>query len=149
MKKRISESDFDELVQSLQDKSFSDAKSAFGEIGFERWRNPKFNGPIVDADSHASLTGKCGDTIQLFLKFNDDIVQHASYVTDGCGSSTLSGSFTAELAVGCSPEELFKLTAEDVLQKIGRLPEDDQHCATLAVETLHECVNKYLIKQNR
>lgn len=149
MKKRMLESDFDELVQSLQDKSFADAKTAFGEKGFERWRNPKYNGPIEDADSDASLTGKCGDTIQLFLKFNENIVEQASYVTDGCGSSTLSGSFTAELAIGRSPENLFALTAEDVLEKIGKLPEDDQHCATLAVETLHECVNKYLIKQNR
>ena len=140
----MSDADFDMLVNELQDKSFTDAKDAYGEIGFERWRNPAFNGPIADADCQVALTGKCGDTIQLFIKFEDGHVKQASYTTDGCASSQLAGSFTAELAHGRSVEDLFSLKAEDVLKKIGRLPEDDQHCTDLAIEVLHECANTYL-----
>ena len=142
---RIPEDEFDALIQSLQDKSFQDAKDAFGEIGFQRWRNPKFNGPMPDADCHHLLTGKCGDTIQLFLKFKDGHVKDASYMTNGCASSQLSGSFTSELAIGRTAEELFALTPKDIVNEIGKLPEDDQHCADLAIEVLHECANKYLV----
>ena len=144
--KRLSEADFDALVNSLQEESFKDAKEAYGDIGLERWRNPKFNGPIENADCELALTGKCGDTIKLFLKFSDERVEKASYMTNGCASSQLAGSYTAELAHGHTAEELFSLTPEDVLKKIGKLPEDDQHCTELAIQVLHECANAYLVE---
>lgn len=143
--KRMPEDEFEALVQSLQEKSFQDVKDAFGEVGFERWINPKYNGPLPDADCHNMLTGKCGDTIQLFLKFKEGKVDDASYMTNGCASSMLSGSFTAEMAIGCTPERLFSLTPQDVVNKIGKIPDDDRHCADLAIEVLHECANKFLI----
>ncbi|MGL1930900.1 MAG: iron-sulfur cluster assembly scaffold protein [Desulfotalea sp.] len=146
-KKRLSDSDFEALVSSLQDQSFEEAKNAYGDIGFERWRNPKLSGPLEDADCQLALTGKCGDTIQLFLKFNDMKVEKASYTTTGCASSQLAGSFTAELSLGRTAEEIFSLTPADVLNKIGKLPDDDQHCTDLAIQVLHECTNNYLIKQ--
>lgn len=143
---KASEADFDALVERLQEESFNDAREAYGEIGFERWRNPQFNGPIEDADSQLALTGKCGDTIELFLKFEGQKVSKASYRTNGCASSQLAGSFTAELAHGCTPEGLFELTPDDVLKKIGKLPDHDQHCTELAIQVLHECANQYLVQ---
>ena len=137
-KKRLSEDDFDALVESFREESFKDAKDAYGEVGFERWRNPKFNGPLKDADSEQALTGKCGDTIKIFLNFNEQKVEKASYITSGCASSQLAGSFTAELAIGRTAEELFALTPTDVLNKIGKLPDDDSHCTELAIEVLQE-----------
>lgn len=145
-RKKLSDSDFDALVDSFQEESFSDAKNAYGEVGFERWRNPKFTGPLDGADSEFALKGKCGDTIKIFLKFDKQRVEKASYITSGCASSQLAGSFTAELAIGRTPEELFSLTPTDILDKIGKLPDDDLHCTELAIEVLHECANNYLIK---
>lgn len=85
--------------------------------------------------------------MELFLKFDNNRVKKASYKTDGCGSSALCGSFTAELAHGKSPEDLLELDATDVLRTIGRFPENDRHCATLAILALHEAVNNYMMKQ--
>lgn len=145
-KKKLSDEEFEAIVQSLQQESFKEAKDAYGEVGFERWRNPKFNGPLQDADSHVALKGKCGDTIEIFLNFKDKKVEEASYLTTGCASSQLAGSFTAELSIGHTAEELFAISPVDVLSKIGQLPEDDQHCTELAIEVLHECANYYLVK---
>lgn len=146
-RKKLSDNDFEALVESFQEESFKDAKEAYGEVGFERWRNPKFNGPLDDADSELALKGKCGDTIKIFLQFNNQKVEKASYITSGCASSQLAGSFTAELAIGHTAEELFSLTPADVFNKIGKLPDDDLHCTELAIEVLHECANNYLIKK--
>lgn len=143
----LNEQEFEKLVQQLQNQSFEDARTTFGEKGFNRWRNPRYNGPMAEADSHARIRGGCGDTMEIFLKFEDNRVIHASYVTDGCGSSALCGSFTAELAHGKSPEELFELQPEDILETIGTFPEQDAHCAKLSILTLHEALNQYLIKQ--
>ena len=142
----MSDDAFDALVEQLQTKVFADARAAYGDVGFERWRNPRYNGALEDADAAGGLKGGCGDTIHIYLKFKDDRVEKASYTTDGCGSSALCGSFTAELAHGRNPEELLELEPEDVLNKIGTFPEGEKHCATLAIKALQEAVNNHMIQ---
>ena len=141
----MSDEAFDDLVRQLQSQAFADARVAYGEVGFERWRNPRFNGPLGDSDASGGLKGGCGDTIHIYLKFKDHRVERASYTTDGCASSSLCGSFTAELAHGRNPEELLELEPGDVLNRIGTFPEGEKHCATLAIKALQEAVNNYMI----
>ncbi|MCF8082582.1 MAG: iron-sulfur cluster assembly scaffold protein, partial [Deltaproteobacteria bacterium] len=76
-----------------------------------------------------------------------DRVKAASFQTDGCGSSSVCGSFAAEMALGKTPDELVDVTGEAILQKLGGLPEEDQHCAFLAGETLQEALHNYMVKQ--
>ncbi|NQT10108.1 MAG: iron-sulfur cluster assembly scaffold protein [Desulfobacteraceae bacterium] len=139
---------FDAFVETLQEQIFDETKEAFGEAGFQRWRNPLYKGKLENPDAHGRITGSCGDTMEIYLKFKNDRVSEASYVTDGCGSSTVCGSFTAEMAIGKNPDELSEITGEIVLQKIGRFPKEDEHCALLAAETLQEALHSYLIKDN-
>lgn len=138
---------FDAFVNGLQEQIFDVAKEAFGEKGFHRWRNPKHNGPLQNCDTSARVTGKCGDTMEIFLKFEDNRVNRASYVTDGCASSSLSGSFAAELAMGKTPDELLDITGDAVIEAIGRLPDEDKHCAFLAAETLQKALQYYMIRE--
>lgn len=145
----MNDKDFETLVQQLQEQSFTEARQAFGDKGFERWRNPRFNGPIENADGFSRVTGGCGDTMEIYLKFSDNRVAQASYVTDGCGSSSLCGSFTAELAHGRSPDELLEIKPEDILETIGTFPESDHHCATLSVVALQEALDDYMVKTTR
>ncbi len=141
--------EFDAFVEKLQEQIFDEAKEAFGETGFQRWRNPLYRGALENADAHARITGKCGDTIDIFLKFNDDCVTGASYITDGCGASTVCGSFAAEIAHGKTPDELTEITGETILEKIGRFPKEDEHCAFLAAETIQEALQKYMVRQTK
>ena len=145
----LNDEEFDKLILKLQEQSFEDAKTAFGEKGFERWRNPKFNGVMEDADGKSRVTGGCGDTMEIYLKFSGEKVEKAAYRTDGCGSSMLCGSFTAELAHGKTADELLELEADDVLDCIGTFPEDDKHCATLSIVALQEALDDFMIKQTK
>lgn len=138
----------DAFVAELQEQIFAETREAFGEAGFERWRNPLYRGPLNDADSHARVKGTCGDTMEIFLKFDaHDRVCDAAYLTDGCGSSTVCGSFAAEMTLGRTPDELTEITGEAVLEKIGRFPDDDQHCAFLAAATIQEALSLYMKKK--
>lgn len=134
----------DTLVENLQKKIDDDTIAAFGNAGFERWRNPLYKGKLKNPNAYARITGNCGDTMEMFLKFKNGCVQEASYTTDGCGSSTVCGSFAAEMAIGKTPDELADITGEAVLQRIGRFPKEDQHCAFLAANTLLEALGNYL-----
>ena len=85
--------------------------------------------------------------MEIFLKFENDRVKEASYQTDGCGSSNVCGSFTAEMALGKNPDELLEITGEAIQEKLGGLPSEERHCAFLSAETLQEALNDYMIKQ--
>ncbi len=136
--------DFDDFVNDLQNRIFDEAKEAYGEKGFQRWRNPLYNGRMASPDGYARVTGKCGDTMEIYLKFENNRVKDASYVTDGCASSAICGSFAAQLSIGKDPDELAEITGESVIKKIGRLPEEDRHCASLAAETVQEALSNYM-----
>jgi nitrogen fixation protein NifU and related proteins len=141
--------DFDALVEKLQEQIFNEAKEAFGEKGFQRWRSPLYKGILENADAHARIKGICGDTMEVFMKFENNRVTEASYMTDGCGASIVCGSFAAEITVGKTPDELTAITGESILKKIGRLPKENEHCAFLAAETIQDALNNYMIRQTR
>lgn len=137
---------FDDIVNELQDKINEETIEAYGQAGFERWRNPPHRGKPAKANYEGASTGSCGDTIRIFLHIEDDMVRDAGFATDGCGSSRISGSMAAELAVDKACEAIASITGETVLEGLGGpagLPEDDQHCAWLAANALHEAVGDY------
>ena len=138
--------DLDDFVQDLQDQIYEETRAAYGEAAFERWLNPLYMGTIDNPDGYGRVTGSCGDTMQVFLKFENDRVQEASFLTDGCGASAVCGSFAAELALGKSPDELVDISGETILNILGGLPKEDEHCAYLAGETLQEALTEYMIK---
>ena len=139
----------DEFLDNLQNEIFEDAKQALGEKGFQRWRNPKYHGRMENPDGQAKVTGECGDTMEIYLKFKNDRISDASYFTNGCASSAIAGSFAAELTLGKDPDEITDITEETVLNTIGRLPEKDLHCASLAAQTVQEALNNYMTKKGR
>lgn len=141
--------ELEDFVQELQEKIYEETKAAYGEAAFERWLDPKYHGRLEDADGYACVRGSCGDTMEIFLKFEGEKVSTALFDTDGCGSSAICGSFAAEMALGRSPDELLDVTGEAILERLGGLPKEEQHCALLAGETLQEALNDYMVKQSR
>jgi len=134
----------DQFVNDLQEQVFDEAREAYGERGFERWRNPRYNGRMASADSSARVTGDCGDSIEIYLKIENNRVKAASYLTDGCGTSNICGSFAAELAIGKDLDTVTDINGEAVLNAIGRLPDADRHCADLAAAALQEALSLYM-----
>ena len=97
--------DLDNFVNELQEQIYEETKDAYGEVAFKRWLEPLYMGQMADPDGYARVTGSCGDTMQMFLKFRDERVKEASFLTDGCGSSTVCGSYAAEMALGKTADQ--------------------------------------------
>ena len=93
-------------------------------------------GPLKGAQAHAGFTGPCGDTMEFWLQFHEGRISRATYTSDGCWHSVISGSAAATLALGRGPEELNALTQDDVFAEVGVLPPDHRHCCRLAAKTL-------------
>ena len=97
----------------------------------------------MDAGGYASVTGPCGDTMEIWLKVRNDIVAEATFMTDGCGTTIATGSMITELAKGKSVSQALRISQEDVLNALGGLPDESQHCALLAANTLKEATKDY------
>lgn len=118
----------------------------FSEIALEHAHNPRNIGPMPDPDGHARLTGPCGDTMEFWLKVRDARVEKATFLTDGCGSSLACGSMATCLARGKMLEDAAEIRQEDILDAFGEFPEDSQHCALLAANTLRAACSDYLAR---
>lgn len=134
----------DRFLDDLQETIFDEARGVLGDKGFDRWQNPRYRGRLPNYDVHAHALGDCGDSMDIYLRFDKDRVAEASYMTDGCGSSQVCGSFAAEMSCGKRVEELADITGEVILEKLGDMPEDDQHCAFLAAGTVQEALRLYM-----
>jgi len=63
-------------------------------------------------------------------------VERLSFKTDGCGPSLACGSMAACLAEGRRIEDAAGLRQQDILEALGGLPKEFEHCALLAANTL-------------
>jgi len=119
-------------------------ENGYSDTVIEHAVNPRNAGDITDADSFAQVTGPCGDTMEIWLKVNNDTITRATFMTDGCGTSIAAGSMVTELARGKSIVQALRIGQQDVLDALSGLPEDSEHCALLAADTLKEAVKEYL-----
>jgi len=136
----------DEFIRKFHQEIKQDSIELYGKNFYERWQNPRYMDAMAQPDVMALLKGSCGDSMLFFLKFENGVVSEATYKTDGCAPSIVCGSYAAELALGKRPEELLKIDADMIIDRIGDLPEQVRHCASLAAGTIHKAVDKYLIE---
>ena len=133
-------SQFDDLERQIT----ADMWSAYTETVIDHAMNPRNVGSIANADGFASVTGPCGDTMEIWLKVRNGTLAQASFWTDGCGTSIAAGSMVTELAKGKAVAEILKISQQDVLDALGGLPEESAHCALLAANTLREAMKDHL-----
>jgi len=135
---------FEDLMKDLQQRIFQETKDAYGEQVFERWLQPRYLGKMPNATASARITGSCGESMEIYLRIEDDTVKEASFFTDGCGASMACGSAAAELATDKTLDEVALVGEDAITETLGGLPEDHRHCALLAAETLQTALHNYL-----
>jgi nitrogen fixation protein NifU and related proteins len=134
----------DSFVDQLQEQIFEETREAFGEKVYQRWRQPLYMRAMDSPDGHANLRGECGDSIEIFLKFENNRVAKASFLTDGCSTSVVCGSFAAEMAFGKTADELLEIDGNMILNELGGLPTENEHCAHLAALSLHAALDDFM-----
>ena len=137
----------DDLVVRLQEKIFEEAREIYGEEVFSRWRNPRFMGRMTNASCVGLITGKCGDSMEIYLRIRNDHIDETSFFTDGCGSSVACGSVAAELATGKEFDEAVLIGGDIILDILKGLPEEENHCAYLAAEALQVAIHEWMLKK--
>jgi nitrogen fixation NifU-like protein len=126
--------------EGIQEFIIADARKIYSEVVIDHATNPRNLGGIENADGFARITGPCGDTMEIWVKINDNAIVKSSFVTDGCGTSIASGSMVTELAMGKNIRAAQRISQQDVLAALGGLPEESEHCALLAANALKAAI---------
>jgi nitrogen fixation NifU-like protein len=136
--------EFDDSFKELEQSVMEEMKKVYSEKTIDHFLNPRNLGEIPGPDGFGKVTGPCGDTMEICLKVRDGRVTNASFWTDGCGPSIASGSMVTEMAKRMNISEAHRISQHDVLAALGGLPEESEHCALLAADTLKEAIKDYL-----
>ncbi len=104
---------------------------------------PKNFGRMRDASTHASITGPCGDTVEVWLRIDAGKIRKGSFMSDGCGHSQYCCSDAVKLAEGMRPDEAAAMTQAQVLEAVGPIPEDHRHCALLAANAIRQAIENF------
>jgi nitrogen fixation NifU-like protein len=112
----------------------------FSEKVVEEYNSPKNIGKMEKPDAYAILKGWCGDTMEMYLKMEHEIVADISFMTDGCGATIACGSMLTSMVKGKSIDVAEAITEDDLVAALEGLPEENLHCAHFVVITLENAL---------
>lgn len=114
----------------------------------EHFRNPKFVKDIKNADGVGEVGNmKCGDVMHLKIKVKDDKIKDIGFQTFGCPAAVASSDVVCELAFGKTLEKAEKITKDDIVKKLGGMPQIKVHCSVLGIEALKKAIGDYKEKK--
>jgi nitrogen fixation NifU-like protein len=92
---------------------------------------------------------KCGDQMLMLLKIKDDAITDVRWKTYGCASAIASTSMLSEIIKGMRIQDAYHIRPEDLVEKLGGLPDYKIHCSVLGDKALRAAIDDYLSKQGR
>lgn len=129
----------DEIAKRLQEAVLA----GYSQKLIDELFNAKNVGRIENPDSHVHITGDCGDTVEMSLSIKDERIHDVKFTTDGCGFTVACANYVARTAKGKFVEEALSIEPDDVDRYFEDLPEENKHCAKLAVITLRALLEGY------
>ncbi len=112
------------------------------EILLDHYRNPHNHGQIDDASEKLiEFNPVCGDTVQLTIKIDNDVVSDIKFIGRGCSVSQGSASMLTDKVKGMKIEEIKKINEDDILRMLGlKLGPSREKCALLSLNALQKCI---------
>ena len=144
-------------MRKIGDRNLNDQMQEFVDLQMEKIyskktialaKNPVNLGRMNDPDGGAVVKGICGDTMEIYLQIDRDIIKRIKFFTDGCGVTLACGSALTDLVKGSKIHNVLNISPQHLIKYLGGLPRDGIHCAILAVCTLHIAISDYLIKSS-
>lgn len=118
-------------------------KSGYSEKAIEYYLKKVNVGQMENPTVYSSFTGPCGDTMEIFLKIESNIISNAKFQAVGCAGTFSSGAALINIVKGRGLEEAEKISEANIIKFLGGMPEQRNHCVTLAKRTLLKAIEKY------
>jgi len=112
--------------------------SEYSSIAQEIIRNRENLGVLADPDLIGKFRGSCGDSMQIELRLNGDIIREARFTTDGCSATVAAGGMITRLIKNKTLDQAREISSQDIIDGLAGLPKGHRHCADLAIKTLQK-----------
>ncbi|TAN32931.1 iron-sulfur cluster assembly scaffold protein [Patescibacteria group bacterium] len=152
MSKKVKKTD--DLSEPVDIRSSSGGGWLYSDVVKDHFFNPR-NFMQYDEEEKFEYNGMgrvgspaCGDEMVMWLKINPQTekITDCRWRTFGCGSAIASTSVLSEMLVekgGMPIDEALKLKPQDILARLGGLPDRKVHCSVLGDKALQAAVNDY------
>ena len=105
----------------------------------DHFEHPRNSGDVEHADVSVQLENPaCGDVLRLTIKVVDGRIVDIRFRAKGCVPAMACGSLLTELVKGKSVREAEGLRREELVSRIGGLPETSNHASHLAIDALKQ-----------
>ena len=109
----------------------------------DHFQNPRNAGEVRNADARVRIENPaCGDILELTAKIAAERIVEIRFRAKGCVSSVACSSALTEMTAGRTLAEARALTREELLEKVGGLPEASGHAAYLAMDALQALLKR-------
>ncbi|MCX6785378.1 MAG: iron-sulfur cluster assembly scaffold protein [Candidatus Komeilibacteria bacterium] len=141
----------------LQDNSAADGQDnscvpwMYSEIVKEHFFNPQnftFEPPKVYSGLGLVGSPACGDMMKVWITVDEKTnkIKDFKWQTFGCASAIASTSMLSVMATengGLTLDKAEKLTPQDILERLGGLPDRKVHCSVLGDQALRAAIEDY------
>ena len=120
----------------------------YNNIVIDHFMTPRNSGIIENYNAEGSYGDpECGDSLNVYLKVENDIIIDISFLVFGCVAAIATSSMITELAKGLTLKEALLLQKEDVTTALGGLPENKVHCSLIGITALQNAIENYYSKK--
>lgn len=115
-------------------------------------RNLLFDDPKNPSDFDATgMVGSpaCGDMMKMWMKIEGETIKDLKWKTFGCASAIAATSMYSVMLTengGMTIDQALKIRPQDVMIRLGGLPNRKIHCSVLADKAFQKTVNDYFRK---
>jgi nitrogen fixation NifU-like protein len=135
----------DKIKKEMIDLLMKKIGGGFSDKVLEYGNQPRNCGLMEKPDGYGKVKGPCGDTVEIFLRIRNDKIEDISYTTDGCMTSHAAASAVTVMAKGKAVRDCIRINQSAILEHLGGMPEDSEHCALLAANTFHKALRNYAV----
>ena len=109
----------------------------------DHFQNPRNAGQIQNPDVRVEIENPaCGDVLELTATITSGKIAEIRFRAKGCVSAMACASALTEMVTGMLLEDARRFRREELLERVGGLPEASQHAAYLAIDALGALVKK-------
>ncbi|MFC1594999.1 iron-sulfur cluster assembly scaffold protein [Patescibacteria group bacterium] len=122
----------------------------YSDVVKEHFFNPR-NFLIEDPkEGKFDVTGEvgspaCGDVMRMWANIDKEsgIIKELKWKTFGCATAIASTSMFSVMVTGKKIEDALKIKPQDIVEKLGGLPDRKIHCSVLADHAFKVLISKY------
>ncbi len=130
-------------TQAIESEKKALADSGYGNRAIQYFIEKPFMGDFQDADHVSEMVGTCGDTMKVYLKIDNNVIQDARYQVLGCPGAVSAAMAVVDTIRGKSLEEAEKINDGHIFNVLENVPAKKHHCIQLAVKTLLKAIDEY------